>query len=199
MLSDDIKPLQFYSKANDGGESLVISCFAGKVSINIGKPRESGGGFLYNNGLTLDGVHLLKKAMDIVKNGQPGGQQVLVFQKFEPEVKKFQLTSSIIFGKDEKQVYYFEVQFKDKEGNARTIRFNQSIAATVTLGGDGLSAPEKSTARVAALYHWLNNDAPTAMLLTAQKWNGNKGGGGYNKSASAAKPATEFSGDSAAF
>jgi uncharacterized membrane protein YgcG len=170
-----IPKIAAYSQEN---ESLSISVFNGKVNMTIFPPRDSGQkGIIHKLSLTLDGFAALKKVMKKVAAGQPGNKTPMIFQKYNRDAKKYEHDSALIFGKDEKQVFFFEFQFTHN-GNSKSIKFDMKCPNSMTVGADIMSDAEKSSIRMAALYIFLDDIAPTAMLLSGKKYNPN----GYKKS-----------------
>lgn len=186
--------------AKDGKEQLMISVFNGKVNMTIWPGRDSGqSGVMFKQNLNLDGVALLKTLLKKVSAGQPGTKSSLNFQTYNRDTRKYEPGTVIVFGKDEKQVYFFEFQFKHN-GNAKSLRFDMKVPNSMSIGSDIMSDAEKSSARMKAFFTFLEDIAPSAMLLSGKKFkgsynrsSGNSGGG----SSSGGSSGGNFGGDDA--
>lgn len=194
----DVTGSSFNLKAVDRGpESMVLNVFGGRVSYTIFAGQ--GGSRLMSQGFTLDALCMFKRDLKAVRDGQPGTTRTLVFQKWVPEEKKYKTDSSLIIGKDDKNVYYFETQF-NSNGTHKSIRFNLRAAGTTTSTTDEPSPAISSAIRLEAIIAWLDDQVPFLIAATTRPFGGNRnsnnnnnsGGGGSNSS-------NDYSGADASF
>ena len=204
----DINLPRITQKASDGQEELTIAIYNGRLGFTIfgppGKPAT------WRESIGMDFAVLLEQLLKNVLAGQPGFKVPLIFQKFDPATKKNNVTSTLIIGKDEKQICYIEVQFQSN-GSNRTVRFNLKSPGTITTG-ESFNDAARSANRVRTLIYMINNILPVAGVLSDKKqerpagggggYNRGGGGGGYNKGSGHSAPqssASDFGSDSGSF
>jgi uncharacterized membrane protein YgcG len=168
-------------KVADGSEELNIGVFNGKLSLTIFSGQ--GAPPVWKQSLSLDATYLFKKLLRTVLASQPGTKKSFTFTRFDQNTKKSVLDSSLVVGKDDKQVFFLEAQFT-ANGSPRTLRFLLKSPAGVSTGEDYNDAA-RSTNRLGVIIEYIDQYLPLAALFTARKaefqGGGNRGGGGYNK------------------
>lgn len=175
-------------KAQDGQEELTVGVFNGRLNLSIfsgtGKPP------VWRQGLNADACTLFESVIKQVLSGQPGVKIPLIFQKYDKQTNKFNIDSTLVVGKDEKQLCYFEVQFTANNA-PRTIRFIMKSSSGVSTG-DSFNAVSSSANRMKTILTYCERILPVVGFFTDKKQDfsankgggaprGNGSGGGYNR------------------
>lgn len=196
----DITPIGLSFNAVDRGpERLSFNVFGGRVGFTIFSGN--GSNRLNSQSLGLDAITMLKRDLVAVRDGQPGTVRTMVFQKWDMDAKKYNTTGNLIIGKDDKNVYYLEIQF-NHNGDHKSLRFNMRAVSSVTSSTDEPDERIKSAIRMDALIMWLEDCVPTMMVLTNRPFTrggGNNQSSNNNTSGAGGDVKKEYSGADATF
>ena len=180
-IFDKMQTPRISQKAADGAEEFIISVWNGKLQIAVG--NGSPGAPIWKQSFAGEGLSILVRTLKSVSQAQPGTKKSLIFQKYDPDQKKNVVDSTIVIGKDDKQLFFIEAQFR-ANGAPKSIRFTLKAGNTISTGED-FNDQARSSARLAYIIDYLEKTVPTAMLLSGRKFEGapggQKSGGGYNK------------------
>ena len=173
-IADQINPQSWsFKSVEKGPESLQLQIWGGKLSLCIFSNKQ----VIYKQNLAQDAFILFKKAMQAIQTAQPGTRRNTVFSTWDDEQKKAFPSSTLVIGKDERMVNFFEIQFKDR-GNAKSVRFDMLSSMMVSTGSEPMSAADRSTLRVESVIDYLNYMYPVASVITSRKFKRQGGGGG---------------------
>lgn len=181
-----------FNSVDRGPERMVLNVYKGRPGFTIFSGN--GNARLISKTFNLDALCMFKRDLKMVRDGQPGTTRTLIFQKWIPEEKKYNTDSSLIIGKDDKNVYYLEVQFQSN-GNHKSIRFNMRAVNSVTSSTDESTPSISSSIRMDATICWVEDHVPFLMNATAEPYQRNNAPGG----GSAPTAKQEYSGADASF
>lgn len=199
QLRDQLAIQGFTFRAVDKGpEQFKLSIWNGRIDVAVF--GGNGGAPIFKQGLSFDQKVMVEKLLTDIKTAAPGTKKAIVFQRWD-ESRKYVTDGTMVVGKDDKQVIYFEFQFSNN-GNSKCLRFDARCAATVSMGVEPMADSSKSAVRIEAVLDWMKHYAPMAMLLSARKFqaggnNNNRGGG--NRGGAVVEDDSDFGGDSADF
>jgi len=195
----DVTGTSFTLKAVDRGpESIAFNVFGGRVGFTVW--AGGGGSRLLSQNFTLDSLCMFKRDLKAVRDGQPGITRTLVFQDWDKNEKKWKTASSLIIGKDDKNVYYFEVQF-NANGTHKSIRFNLRASASVTSTTDETSPAIASAIRLEAMIVWIDDHVPFLINATIRPYrpNDNRNQSNSNSNSGGSNSSNDYSGEDASF
>jgi len=202
-IRDQLAPQGFTFRAADKGpEQFKIGIWNGRVDIAVF--GGNGGAPIFKQGLGTDQLVMFRKLLTTIKGDAPGTKKPMLFQRWDGDNRKYVTDGTMILGKDEKQVIYFEFQFNSGGGN-KVLRFDARCANSVSLGVEPMADSARSGVRVEAILWWIDNYAPDAMLFSSRKFVPNQGGnrsnsgGGGGNSGGGSTDNTDFGGESADF
>lgn len=183
-----------FNAVDRGPESMTFNVFNGRPGLSIfaGKAR------LFSQSFNLHSLCMLKKELKQVRDGQPGTTRTLIFQKWIPEEKKYNTQGSLIIGKDDKNVYYLELQFQNN-GNHKSIRFNFRSPAGVVSSTDDSNPSISSAIALEAFIMWLTDFVPYLMNVTGKPFERNSRGGGQSYGGGSSSNGNDYSGADADF
>ena len=181
-MSDMLKQLQqemnipsFSFKARETGEQLAMSVFNGRVRFSIFPPKGSNArGLIFNQALQPSGLILFKDMLKKYDTMTPESRQNLMFMDWDQDAKQAKPKASLIFGKDEKQNYYFELQFKHNDNN-KVVQFS-IMAGVIAQPTSDFSFADKSKLQVRTILDWMETVVPVAICLTGSKFKPQGGG-----------------------
>lgn len=190
---------KFQMRAKDGAESLTVTVFGGRLSLSVWPKDARKPTFKYS--FTPDATTVLRRCLDQIRAAQPGTRLPFLIGEWKKgengDRGKYEINSAIQVGKDDKQMYYFELQFTD-EGNRQSIRFDLSMPGSIQLGDSPLSFPDRSDIRLETLINWIKEYVPAACLATAKPFTKKSYGGGSGGGSSSGGGGSSFGGNSSA-
>ena len=178
-IADQVNPTSFSIKAVDKGpESLSLQIWGGKLGFNIFANKQT----IWKKNATPDIFILFKKSLVGILSAQPGSRRAITISDWDDNAKKPVPGSTMVIGKDDRNVIYIEIQFKDR-GNAKSVKFDLLSSPMVSVGSEPMSPADRSSTRAEGLIDWLTYYYPAASVLTSRKFKrggggGNSGGGG---------------------
>lgn len=186
-----------FSAVDRGPERMSFNVFNGRLGYTIFSGN--GASRLMSQSLSADALELLKSNLKEVQGGQAGTTRTLVCQKWLREEKKYVTDSTLIIGKDDKNVYYFEAQF-NSVGSSKSIRFDFRASQAVTTSTDQVSPASLSATRMDAFLYWVNMQVPLLQVMTLRPYTGgNNSQGGNASGGGSSTPANDYSGEDASF
>jgi hypothetical protein len=169
----NIPGFNFKAKEN---EQLTINIFNGKLRFTVWAPQNSQvRGPLFAQSFTDVGNVMFKNMInDALTTMTPDSRKSIVFSGWTKEKGSFPV-ASLILGKDEKQVFYFEIQFKHNDNN-KVLKFPISCGATIQDSTE-FTPQRKSMLKLEAIKEWYTTILPVAVVLSSIKTKFNNGGG----------------------
>jgi hypothetical protein len=177
QLQKELNIPSFSFKAKETGEQLAMSVFNGRVRFSVFPPKGSNArGLIFNQALQPSGLILLKEMLAGYDTMTPDSRKNIMFMDWDQDAKQAKPKASLIFGQDEKQNFYFELQFKHNDNN-KVIRFG-IMAGVIAQPSSEFSFADKSKLQVRTMIDWIETIVPVAICLTGSKFK--PGGGGNN-------------------
>lgn len=174
---------------NRDGYSIILSTFSGRVNLSVfhkeDKSQRGRGRSVQR--ITLNEVDLLyvRRIVDNMPSMSPETQKALNIRTRNQESGNYEVVGAICFGKDEKQVYYVELQFK-KDGRSHSIRCETVMYSTLQPTEVDFSPAQASADGVSVMKWFLDTVVPLGMVCANYKFeqDNNRGGGNNNNSPS---------------
>jgi len=190
--------ITLYQIKGGGEEVCNISTYNGKLQIGVLPKYVAGQPFkpLYSQGFTIAGIVIMKNYIAKLKSATPGAKFPIVVEDWDKEQRKYVQQSSIIFGKDDKNVCFLEVHF-----DGRAMRF-EFMLRRLAVGSDPMDKAAKSAVGLVELEEYLTHYAPLEMTIGRRKYTrgGNNAATSNNTAPSAGPTSTaSFTGESAVF
>jgi hypothetical protein len=169
-LQKDLNIPSFSLKCKDSGEQLSISVFNGRAGLTVWPPRESNTrGVVFKQNFTPEAQLLFKRALRNTADATPGTRNSLLFNKWDSEAKKFIPEATIVIGKDDKNIFFIELQFQ-YNGNNKVLKFDMYASNAVQNSSEELGFPEKSRLRLDAIIEYFDTLVPIAQIITGRKF-----------------------------
>lgn len=177
-LQKDLNIPSFSFKCKESGEQLSLSVFNGRAGLTVWPPRESNTrGVVFKQNFTAEAQLLFKRALRKVADDAPGARNSLLFNKWDGDNKKFTPDATVVIGKDDKNIYFIELQFQ-YNGNNKVLKFDMFASNAVQNSSEELGFPEKSRLRLDAIIEYFNTLVPIAQIITGRKFVQKPNGGG---------------------
>lgn len=180
-IQKDLNIPSFSMKCRESGEQLSINVFNGRVGLTVWPPRESNvRGVVFKQSMTPEALMLLKRSFKKVLESNEPIRDSILFNVWSDSDKKFTPNASVILGKDDKGIYFMEIQFKHN-GNNKVLKFDFLASNAVQSSSDEMGFPERSKLRMEAIIEFLHTIVPIAQIVTSRKISpqgGNRGGSG---------------------
>ncbi len=168
-LQKDLNIPSFSLKCKDSGEQLSISVFNGRAGLTVWPPRESNTrGVVFKQNFTPEAQLMFKRSLRKVADGTTS-RDSLLFNKWDTEAKKFVPEATVVIGKDEKNIYFIELQFQFN-GNNKVLKFEMYASNAVQNSSEELGFPEKSRLRLDAIIEYFDTLVPIAQIITGRKF-----------------------------
>lgn len=172
---------------NRDGYSIEFSTFSGRIYTNVyfKEDRQAKGRGAKLKSLTLNALDLYRitRILEQLTELPPETQKSLSVSERNKDSGKYEVTGALCFGKDDKQVCYVEMQFKDM-GRSYNIRCDLMIFGTLSPTETDFS-PAQATADGVATFVWtIKTLFPISMVAANYRLDFSKRDGGSSNSRS---------------
>jgi hypothetical protein len=179
-MQSELNIRAFNFKAKETGERLLISVFNGRLRVTVLPPTGSNQkGSVFTQGISAEGTILFKQTLKKYESMKPNDRHAILFVEWDANNKESKPVASMIFGKDEQQNYYFELQFKFHDNN-KVIMFPIMAGIGVQTSTE-FSFADRSLLKVQTMIDWFENTVPLACILTGLKYDPSSSGGVSDK------------------
>lgn len=186
MYLDDIQMPNLLIPSAASKDKLRFSIWGGYIRFGIVKEGEYKAFFEK----TLSGAKfvIFKHALNKMIKANPESKEVLVYQKWDQEQKKYITDYVVKIIKDAKQVYSIAISVNGGDGE---YVFNLKGPGGIAFGSNPMTESEKSHFAMMELMDWLTNTAPVATILSSRKKTFDKNKGSGSAPASSNKPSSD--------
>ena len=169
------------------GETLNIAVYKGYVGLTVWIQGENHP--VYRKSLNIEGISLFTSVLDKVADPSyaPNMKESLLFTVWDTNTKTETPDAAILIGRDERGMYYIEVQFT-RNGNKKLIKFNIVGSSTIKHTSTANAEDEwvsRSRSKLNAMRLWFDKYVPLAIIMTGEKRSNDRrgGNGGGNNNA----------------
>lgn len=176
---------RFWTTRNKEGDSIGLSAYGRRVTLDLFKKDSSGNGPAVKFQLSYPVLKQLKDLTALVMKSSEPVKHSYTATKFNPQTKQVEKGDSVIISKNEKNLFFIEIQ-SDKIGSS----VYQLTSPSAVIDGTPLSAEQRSKLGIETFLHALQVTANQAEILSTFNWTPKFGGnnGGASRQSGSADP-----------
>lgn len=175
---------RFWTTRNKEGDSIGLSAYGRRVTLDLFKKDVSGNGPAVKFPLSYPVLKQIRDLTTLVMKATEPVKHSYTATKFNPQTKQVEKGDSVIISKNEKNLFFIEIQ-SDKIGSS----VYQFTSPSAVIDGTPISAEQRSRLGIETFFHALTVTSDQAELLSTFNWSpkfgGANGSGGSRQSGSA--------------